>query len=147
MPLVLKLIADKLLLQTPKLSLEDYWVNNNNIYLSTHLSIYLSIYLSIDLSLNLSIYCLSIYLSIYQSICRNMSEFFIYAMANFSWYGNPTPKNILGVHWDMVTPGSNSLMKFNKNTGSHLSTFRVAVFGRSLRKTNQVDANLDEVCM
>ncbi len=34
-----------------------------------------------------------------------MSEFFIYAMANFSWYGNPTPKNILGVHWDMVIPG------------------------------------------
>ena len=35
-----------------------------------------------------------------------MSEFFIYAMANFSWYGNPTPKNILGVHWDMVVPGT-----------------------------------------
>ena len=33
---------------------------------------------------------------------RNMSEFFIYAYANFSWYGNPTPKNILGVHWDMT---------------------------------------------
>ena len=36
---------------------------------------------------------------------RNMSEFFIYAFANFSWYGNPTPKNILGVHWDMTVPG------------------------------------------
>ena len=34
-----------------------------------------------------------------------MSEFFIYAMANFSWYGNPTPKNILGVHWDMAKQG------------------------------------------
>ena len=34
-----------------------------------------------------------------------MSEFFIYAFANFSWYGNPTPKNILGVHWDMTVPG------------------------------------------
>ena len=33
---------------------------------------------------------------------RNMSQFFIYAYANFSWYGNPTPKNILGVHWDMT---------------------------------------------
>ena len=36
---------------------------------------------------------------------RNMSEFFIYAFSNFSWYGNPTPKNILGVHWDMATDG------------------------------------------
>ena len=36
---------------------------------------------------------------------RNMSEFFIYAMANFSWYGNPTPKTILGVHWDMAKQG------------------------------------------
>ena len=33
---------------------------------------------------------------------RNMSQFFIYAYANFSWYGNPTPQNILGVHWDMT---------------------------------------------
>lgn len=33
---------------------------------------------------------------------RNMSQFFIYAYANFSWYGNPTPKNILGIHWDMT---------------------------------------------
>ena len=36
---------------------------------------------------------------------RNMSQFFIYAFANFSWYGNPTPKTILGVHWDQVTKG------------------------------------------
>ena len=36
---------------------------------------------------------------------RNMSQFFIYAFANFSWYGNPTPKTILGVHWDMVDKG------------------------------------------
>ena len=36
---------------------------------------------------------------------RNMSEFYIYAFSNFSWYGNPTPKNILGVHWDMATDG------------------------------------------
>ena len=34
-----------------------------------------------------------------------MSQFFIYAFANFSWYGNPTPKTILGVHWDAVTKG------------------------------------------
>lgn len=34
-----------------------------------------------------------------------MSEFFIYAASNFSWYGNPTPKNILGVHWDMAKQG------------------------------------------
>ncbi len=34
-----------------------------------------------------------------------MSEFFIYALSNFSWYGHPTPKNILGVHWDMTRPG------------------------------------------
>ena len=40
-------------------------------------------------------------------LIRNMSEFFIYAFANFSWYGNPTPKNILGVHWDLVTKGQN----------------------------------------
>lgn len=36
---------------------------------------------------------------------RNMSQFFIYAFANFSWYGNPTPKTILGVHWDAVSKG------------------------------------------
>ena len=36
---------------------------------------------------------------------RNMSQFFIYAFANFAWYGNPTPKTILGVHWDQVTKG------------------------------------------
>jgi len=36
---------------------------------------------------------------------RNMSEFFIFALSNFSWYGHPTPKNILGVHWDMTVPG------------------------------------------
>ena len=34
-----------------------------------------------------------------------MSEFFIYAWANFSWYGNPTQTNILGVHWDMAKQG------------------------------------------
>ena len=34
-----------------------------------------------------------------------MSQFFIYAFANFSWYGNPTPKTILGVHWDAVSKG------------------------------------------
>ena len=34
-----------------------------------------------------------------------MSEFFIYAWANFSWYGNPTQTNILGVHWDMSKQG------------------------------------------
>ena len=33
---------------------------------------------------------------------RNMLQFFIYAYANFSWYGNPMPKNILCVHWDMT---------------------------------------------
>ena len=33
MPLVLELIADKLQRITPNLSLEEYWFNNNNIYL------------------------------------------------------------------------------------------------------------------
>lgn len=36
---------------------------------------------------------------------RNMSQFFIYAFANFSWYGNPTPVNVLGVKWDMAKQG------------------------------------------
>ncbi|XP_059086237.1 neuroligin-like protein glit-1 [Tigriopus californicus] len=36
---------------------------------------------------------------------RNMSEFFIYAFSNFSWYGKPTPTHILGVHWDNTKKG------------------------------------------
>ena len=36
MPLVLELNADKLQHSTPITSLEEYWVNNNNIYLSIY---------------------------------------------------------------------------------------------------------------
>ena len=39
MPLVLELVADKLLHPTPKL--EEYWVNNNNNDVNLPLSIYL----------------------------------------------------------------------------------------------------------
>ena len=49
MPLVLESVADKL--QPQKLSLEEYWVNNNNIYLTIQLSIYLTIHLSIYLAI------------------------------------------------------------------------------------------------
>lgn len=53
---------------------------------------------------------------------RNMSQFFIYAAANFSWWGNPTPKNILGVHWDMSTKGE--ILKFLAvNTTENSTTY------------------------
>ena len=59
MPLDLELVANKLQHSTPKFSIEEYWVNNNNniyLYIIIYLSIYLSMYSYLSIYIFISIY-------------------------------------------------------------------------------------------
>ena len=82
MPLVLELVTDKWQHPNPKLFLEEYWADNNNIFLYNWLVERETIYLSIYISIYLSIYSSElwrgrtyIYLPIYISIYLSLSTY------------------------------------------------------------------------
>ncbi|XP_071872537.1 carboxyl ester lipase-like protein Gli isoform X1 [Bombus fervidus] len=51
---------------------------------------------------------------------RNMSHFFMKAYANFATYGNPTPSQILGLHFDVAKPGQLRYLNINTTYNSSI---------------------------
>ncbi|CAK9828610.1 Neuroligin-4, Y-linked [Anthophora retusa] len=51
---------------------------------------------------------------------RNMSRFFMQAYANFATYGNPTPSQILGLHFNVAKPGQLQYLNINTTFNSSI---------------------------
>nr|XP_003699366.1 PREDICTED: neuroligin-4, Y-linked isoform X1 [Megachile rotundata] len=51
---------------------------------------------------------------------RNMSHFFMQAYANFATYGNPTPSQILGLHFEVAKPGELRYLNINTTFNSSI---------------------------
>jgi hypothetical protein len=49
---------------------------------------------------------------------RNMSQFLMGAVANMAHYGNPTPREILGVYWERATPADLKYLALNGTNNS-----------------------------
>lgn len=46
---------------------------------------------------------------------RNMSNFLMTSVANMAYYGQPTPREVLGIYWERATPADLKVSEFSFN--------------------------------
>lgn len=51
---------------------------------------------------------------------RNMSHFFMKTYTDFARYGNPTPQQVLGIHFDLATDGELKYLNLNTTYNSSI---------------------------
>lgn len=75
---------------------------------------------------------------------RNMSHFFMKTYTDFARYGNPTPQQVLGLHFDLATDGELKYLNLNTTYNSSIllnyrqteSAFWTQVYDRTLQSAH-----------
>jgi hypothetical protein len=49
---------------------------------------------------------------------RNMSNFLMSSVANMAYYGQPTPREVLGIYWERSTPADIKYLALNGTNNS-----------------------------
>jgi neuroligin len=49
---------------------------------------------------------------------RNMSNFFMTSVANMAYYGQPTPREVLGIYWERANPADLKYLSLNGTDNS-----------------------------